>query len=94
MLTALILIVVVTALLSFSAIGRQPLAVREHQAVSRVVRICSYCNLIMGVHLKALTDGYMETEAGQAPARPGLVLTHGMCQSCFDEQMLELDKEP
>ena len=93
MITGLVLMVVVIALLSHSVLYRQVRADREHQAVSRVVRICSYCNLIMGVHSKALKHGQMETEAGHAPSGPRLILTHGMCQSCFAEQMRALDEE-
>ncbi len=94
MLTGLVLMVVVIALLSHSVLYRPPRADKAPQTVSRVVRICSYCNLIMGVHSKALKHGQMEKEAGHAPSGPGLILTHGMCQSCFADQMRELDEEP
>ena len=95
MITAMALIVVAIALLSLSVVHSQPRAVREHQAEkNRVVRICAYCNLIMGVNIKALRQGFVETKAGHAPSEPGLILTHGMCQSCFNEQMRELDREP
>ncbi len=70
--------------------SRAPEAVRNPEAV---VRVCAYCNLIMGVHSSAIKGGYLSTSAGQAPNGPGTMLTHGICPGCYEKMIKELDGE-
>ena len=70
--------------------SRAPEAARNPEAV---VRVCAYCNLIMGVHSSAIKGGYLSTSAGQAPNGLGTMLTHGICPGCHEKMIKELDKE-
>ncbi len=89
-------ILAVLALMSLTLLYRQDRESRAPEAVRNpeaVVRVCAYCNLIMGVHSSAIKGGYLSTAAGQAPNGPGTMLTHGICPGCYEKMMKELDED-
>ncbi|MCK4910044.1 MAG: hypothetical protein KAR83_00310 [Thermodesulfovibrionales bacterium] len=93
MITGLAVLAAVVALMTHAAIHRHTAERAVPQAAGNVVRVCAYCNMIMGAHPDTLNGYRLSKETGHAPSGPGLVITHGMCQSCFDVQMRELDNE-
>ena len=86
-------VLAIMALMSLTLLYRLDRASRAPEAVRNKVRVCAYCNLIMGVHSSAIKDGYLSTSAGQAPNGPGTMLTHGICPGCYEKMMKELDGE-
>ena len=89
-------VLVLMAMMSLAFLHRLDRSNRESrtpEAVRNKVRVCAYCNLIMGVHSSAIKGGFLSTAAGQAPNGPGTMLTHGICPGCYEKMMKEPDEE-
>ena len=85
-------VLVLMAMMSLAFLHRLDRGNKVPEPVRNVVRVCAYCNLIMGVHSSAIKGGYLSTAAGQAPNGPGTMLTHGICPVCYEKMMKELDE--
>ena len=93
MITSIAVLAAAIALMTHAVINR-PIAKKAIPlATGRMVRVCAYCNIIMGAHSDTLKSYRLSKEAGHAPAAPRIVITHGMCQSCYNEQMRSIDSE-
>ncbi len=94
MITSLAVFAAAIALMTHVAVIRHTAKRAIPQVAGNVVRVCAYCNIIMGAHANTLNNYRLSTEAGHAPSGPGIIITHGICHSCYAGQMRELDKEP
>lgn len=93
MITSIAVLAAAIALMTHAVINHYTAKKAIPQVAGSVVRICAYCNIIMGAHSDTLRSYHLSKRSGHAPAAPGIIITHGMCQSCYNEQRREIENE-
>ena len=86
----------IIALVSFTLLhgqGRLNKETPAHEPAQRVVRVCSYCNIIMGAHPDAIRNDHLSNRDVHVASEHGIMLTHGICPACYEKMIIELDKE-